>query len=78
MSEGDSILKQFEDFLMEYDIKSTPQDIKLAECENRAFVAMAKRMLEAQKLEKSFWAEVVANVIYILNRYPTRALHSSL
>ena len=52
MSEGDSILKQFEDFLMEYDIKSTPQDIKLAECENRAFVAMAKRMLEAQKLEK--------------------------
>ena len=48
---------------MGHDIESTPQNIEPAECANQAFVTMARRMLEVQKLEKSFWAELVANVI---------------
>lgn len=34
MSRKDSILKDFEDFLMKHNIESTPQDIGLVECLN--------------------------------------------
>ena len=41
---------------------------------NRTIVEMARSMLHAQKLDKSFWVESVINAIYIQNRCPTRAL----
>ena len=37
---------------------------------------MAKRMLEAQKLEKLLWVEAVTNAVYTVNQYPMRALRS--
>jgi hypothetical protein len=37
---------------------------------------MAKRILEAQNLEKSLWVEAVANAVYTLNRCPTKAFRS--
>ena len=74
MSRGDSLSNDFEVFLMEHGIESTPQDIGLEECVNQTFVIMTKCMLEVQKLKKSLWAKVVANVVYTLNRCLTRAL----
>lgn len=44
------------------------------ECANQAVIVMASHMLKAYKLEKLFWAEVVAHVVYTPNRCPTRAL----
>ena len=74
MSGGDFISKEFEGFLMEHGIESTPRHIGPAGCAIQSIVAMAKRMLEARKLEKSLWAEAVANAVYTLNRCPTKAL----
>ena len=76
MSGGDFISKEFEAFLMESGIESTPRHIGPAGCAIQSIVAMAKRMLVARKLEKSFWAEAVANAVYTLNRCPTKALTS--
>ena len=77
MSGGDySISKDFKAFWVEHGIESTPQYIGPTECTIQSIVAMAKRMLEAQKLEKSLWAEAVTNAVYTLNRCPTKALHS--
>lgn len=33
-------------------------------------------MLHAQKLNKSFWVEAMANVIYTRNQYPVNAMLS--
>jgi len=74
MSGGDFISKDFEVFLMERGIESTPRHIGPAGCAIQSIVAMAKRMLEARKVEKSLWAEAVANAVYTLNRCPTKAL----
>lgn len=35
------------------------QDIGLVECANHTIVGMTKTTIEAQKLDKSFWAEIV-------------------
>src|ERR1700737_5615283 len=70
------IHQEFEAFLMERGIENTPQYIGPAGCAIQSIVAMAKAMLEARKLEKSLWAEAVANAVYTLNRCPTKALTS--
>lgn len=69
-------LKDFEAFLIEHSIESTPQNIGPLECANQTFVAMEKCMLKAQKLEKLFWIEIMTNTVYTLNQYPTKALRS--
>jgi hypothetical protein len=76
MNGGDFISKDFETFLMERGIESTPRHIGPAGCAIQSIVAMAKRMLEARKLEKSLWAEAVANAVYTLNRCPMKVLRS--
>jgi transposase InsO family protein len=72
--------KAFMKFLMEHGIaKETstpywPQQNAVAERANRTIVEMARSMIHAQKLDKSFWAEAVVNTVYTNNRCPTRAL----
>ena len=61
---------------MEHNIESTPQHIGPTGCAIQSIVAMTKRMLEAKTLMRYLWAEVVANTICTLNRYPTKALRS--
>ena len=53
-----------------------PRRIAPAICGTRGVVTMAKRMFEAQKLEKWLWAEAVANAVYTLNQCLTKALQS--
>jgi hypothetical protein len=76
MNGGDFTSREFEAFLMERGIESTPQYIGPAGCAIQSIVAMAKRMLEARKLEKLLWAEAVANAVYTLNRCPMKVLRS--
>jgi hypothetical protein len=52
MSGGNFISKEFEAFFMQHGIESTPQHIP-AGCAIQSIVAIIKRMLKAQKLEKS-------------------------
>jgi hypothetical protein len=52
----------------------TPQQNGVAERKNRSIVEMAKCMLKAKGLPKSFWAEAVHTAAYLLNRSPTSAL----
>ncbi len=79
---GEFISKAFKQFLKDHGIaKETstpyrPQQNGVAERANRTIVEMARSMLHAQKLDKSFWAEAVANAVYTRNRCPTRALDS--
>ena len=35
---------------------------------------MARSMLNVKSLPKTFWAEVIACVVFLLNRYPTKAI----
>ena len=64
---GDYISKGFRRFLKEHGIKKQtstpyrPQQNGVAERANRTIVEMARSMLHAQNLKKSFWAEAVAN-----------------
>lgn len=46
----------------------------MVECENHTIVEMIRSMLHAHNLNKSFWAEVVANAIYTHNHCPMRVL----
>ena len=49
-----------------------PQQNGVMECANRTIVETGRNMLYAKNLNKSFWMETVANVIYTRNRCPTR------
>jgi hypothetical protein len=51
-----------------------PQQNGVAKRANRTIVEMARSMIHAQKLDKSFWAEAVVNAVYTRNRCPTRTL----
>jgi hypothetical protein len=61
---------------MESGIEITPQYIRPTSYAIQSIVAMAKRRHKAQKLEKSLWAEAVANAAYTLNQCPTKVLRS--
>lgn len=52
---------------MEHGIDGTFQDIGLAECANQTIVAMTKRMLEVQKLEKWLWTKTMSNAVYTID-----------
>ena len=52
---------------MEQRMESTLQSIGPTKCANQIVNAMAKYMLEPQKLEKSLWTEAMANAICTLN-----------
>ena len=46
----------------------------MAERKNRTVVEMARSMLQTKGLNNSYWANLVATTIYILNRSPPSAL----
>jgi transposase InsO family protein len=79
---GEFISKGLRRFLKEHGIEKQtstpyrPQQNGVAERANRTIVEMARSMLHAQNLKKSFWAEAVVNAVYTRNRCPTRTLPS--
>lgn len=48
----------------------------MVERKTYTIVKMARNVLHAQNLYKSFWTEAVANAVYTRNQCPTRALDS--
>ncbi len=79
---GEYISKEFKRFLKAHDIEKQtstpyrPQQNGVAKRANYTLVEMARSMLHAQNLKKSFWAEVVVNAAYTRNRCPSKALSS--
>ena len=68
-----------DDYLKKYGIKHQltaryTQQNGVAERKNRTIMDMVRSMLYCKKLPKSFWAEVVACAIYILNRCPIKSV----
>jgi hypothetical protein len=55
-------------------IAYTPQQNGVAERKNSTMVEMARSVLQTKGLRNSFWGDVVATSVYILNRCPTSAL----
>ncbi|GMJ02182.1 hypothetical protein HRI_003887400 [Hibiscus trionum] len=77
---GEFMSREFDSFCEEMGIHRqltasyTPQQNGVAERKNRSLVEMAKSMLKAKCLPKSFWAEAIHTATYVLNRSPTSAL----
>lgn len=52
----------------------TPEQNGVIECKKCTIVEMGRSMMQARGVSKSFWAEVVATTIYVLNISPTKAV----
>ena len=50
----------------------------MAERKNRTIVEMARRMMKEKILPTEFWGEVVATVVYLINRCPTKAIRDRI
>ena len=53
-----------------------PQQNGVSERKNRTVMEMARTMLKEKGLPKTFWAEAVYTVVYLLNRLPTKAVQN--
>jgi hypothetical protein len=53
-------------------VSYTPQENGVSERKNQTVMEMAKSMLHEKGLPKSFYAEVVYMVVYLMNRCPTK------
>ena len=60
----------------QYTVPYTPQQNGVAERKNRSLMEMARCMVKSHALPHSFWLEAVMCATYVLNRCPTKALHS--
>ncbi|GMP43110.1 hypothetical protein CsSME_00012606 [Camellia sinensis var. sinensis] len=79
---GEYTSNAFENYCKEHGIKHQttlsymPQLNGVAERKNRTILDMARSMLKGKGLPKQFWAEAVSCALYLLNRCPTKSLHS--
>ncbi|GKD00675.1 retrovirus-related pol polyprotein from transposon TNT 1-94 [Tanacetum coccineum] len=80
--EGEYLSKEFNTFCEDNRIHRelttpyTPQQNSVVERKNRTIVEMGRSMINARGVPKQFWAEVVANAMYILNISPTKAVYN--
>nr|GEU80705.1 retrovirus-related Pol polyprotein from transposon TNT 1-94 [Tanacetum cinerariifolium] len=79
---GEFMSAEFITFCEEYGIHKeltapyTPQQNSAAERKNRAIVEMARSMMNAKGVPKTFWAEAVATSVYLLIISPTKAVYN--
>lgn len=52
----------------------TPQINGVLERRNRTIVAMARSFLKEKRLPVELWGEAARHAVYVLNRFPARAL----
>jgi transposase InsO family protein len=73
---GEFISNEFNEFCKHNGIKRqmttayTPQQNGIAERKNRTVMNMVRSMLSDKNIPKTFWAEAVNWVVYVLNRCP--------
>eukprot|EP00253_Pinus_taeda_P013003 PITA_13003 len=77
---GEYDSEAFHDYCKQHGIKRqlttkyTPQQNGVTERKNRTIMNMVRSMLKGRNLSNEYWAEVVACVIYAINRYPTNSV----
>ncbi|KAL8135853.1 hypothetical protein AgCh_010456 [Apium graveolens] len=54
----------------------TPQQNGVTERKNRTILDMARSMVKAKHLPRTFWAEAVQCAVYLLNRCPTKSVRN--
>jgi len=54
----------------------SPQQNGVVERRNQTVIEMARCMLKSMNVPSEFWGEAVCTAVYILNRSPTKSLHS--
>lgn len=64
--------------LHEVTAPHTPQHNGVAERRNRTILNMVRSMLKSKKLPHSFWGEAATTAAYVLNKCPTKRLHSKV
>ena len=75
---------EFTDFCKQHGIQRqlttryTPQQNGVAERKNQTIMNMACSMLSHKKLLDEYWDEVVACLVYLLNRSPTRTIQDKI
>ena len=52
----------------------TQEQNGVAERKNRIVVEMARSLLKAKEIPNEYWAEAIANSVYLLNLSPTKAV----
>lgn len=52
----------------------TPQQNGVTERKNRTILDMARSMVKAKHMPRTFWAEAVLCAVYLLNRCPTKSV----
>ena len=55
-------------------VRYTPQQNGVSERKNQTVMEMAKSMLFEKGMPKEFWPEAVNTAVYLLNKYPTKAV----
>lgn len=79
-SGGEFVSKEFNSYCAEAGIKRhlkapySPQQNGVVERRNRIMIEMARSLLKEKELPLCFWGEAIRHAIYLLNRFPTRAV----
>jgi transposase InsO family protein len=79
---GEYVNRTFEEYLVRYSIDwkqlvpHTPQQNGATECKNQMLLEMARCILQAKDLPRSFWDEAVYCVNYLLNHISTQDVSS--
>jgi transposase InsO family protein len=74
---GEYFSNEFSEYLKEqgiqrkYSCSYSPQQNGVVERKNKHIAEIARAMLNEKNLPNYFWVEVVATVVYIMNRTPT-------
>ncbi len=78
---GEYFSNEFSEYLKEHGIQRkyscsySPQQNGVVERKNRHIVEITHAMLNEKNLPNYFWAEVLATVVYIMNRTPITTIH---
>lgn len=81
---GEYTSNQFVNFCRKNGIKKeltanyTLHQNGVAERKNKTIVEMARSMMKAKGLPIEYWGEVVAIVVYLVNRSPTKAIRDKI
>jgi transposase InsO family protein len=81
MEGGKYFSNEFSEYLkqhgiqIKYSCSYSPQQNGVAKRKNRHIEKITRAMLNEKNLPNYFWVEVVATVVYIMNRTPTTVVH---
>jgi transposase InsO family protein len=81
MEGGEYFSNEFSEYLKEHGIQKKyscsycPQQNGIVERKNKHIAEITCAMLDEKNLPNYFWAEVVATIVYIMNRTPIAIVH---